>query len=116
MSNEKNELAPVTPEAAAEAEVSTVVTFAKPYTFEGKVYTEIDLAGLDNLTAEDMIAADRHLTRNGNLSPTPELTIEYACYIASIASGQPIEFFKRLPPRDAIKLKGRITRFFYGEE
>ena len=104
-------------EAAPKKEdISPVVTFGKPYTFEHKTYESIDLSGLDNLTAEDMIAADKYLTGNGNFSPMPEMSLEYAVYIASVATGLPVEFFRHLPPKDAIKVKNRVTSFFYAED
>lgn len=110
-----------TPATAPEAEAaveenSYKITFSKPYRFEGKDYTELDLSGLDNLTAEHMIAADKYMTRNGNFSVMPEMNLEYALYIASEATDLPIEFFKRLPPKDTIKVKNRVTNFFYGED
>ena len=103
------------PEVEAE-EPTTVVKFSKPITFEGKTYTEIDLAGLDTLTAEDMIAASNYLVRKGNLAPTQEMNIEYACFIAGRATGLPVEFFRALPMREATKLKNRVTNFFYSED
>ena len=97
-------------------EPSTLLKFSKPYKFEDNTYTEIDLAGLESLTAQDMIAAEKYLNRAGVFSPIPEMTSEYVCFIASKTSDQPIEFFKGLPPKDAIKLKNKITGFFYGED
>lgn len=107
-----------TPAATApvEAEAPMAVTFGKPYHFEGKDYTGIDLSGLDNLTAENMIAADKYLTTNGSFSVMPEMSMGYTLYIASMATGLPIEFFKRLPPKEAIKVKNRVTSFFFGED
>jgi hypothetical protein len=95
---------------------STLVAFAKPYRFEDQTYTEIDLAGLETLTAEDMIAAEKFLNRSGVFSPIPEMTTEYVSFIAAKASKQPIEFFKGLPPKDAVRVKNRVTSFFYGED
>ena len=61
----ENNVTPITESPAEQAaeEVSLTVKFSKPYRFEDKTYKEIDLSGLDNLTAEDMIAADKYLTR-----------------------------------------------------
>lgn len=56
---------------ASEAEATTLVKLSKPYKFEGQTYSEIDLSGLDSLTAEDMIAAEKHLMRTGRLLPAP---------------------------------------------
>ena len=49
-----------TPENPA-AESDTLIKFSKPYVFENQTYTEIDLAGLENLTARDMIDAEKYL-------------------------------------------------------
>ena len=92
------------------------VEFKKPYNFEGKTYSGIDLGGLENLTAADMIDAEKHLAKTGVTSVIPEMTMEYVCFMAVLASDKPIEFFKGLPPKDAIKVKNRITGFFYGED
>lgn len=109
-----------TPASAQEggtgADASTVIKFSKPYKFEGSTYEEVDLAGLENLTAADMIEGEKHLTRNGSFSLMPEMATEYTHFMASKASGLPIEFFKGLSPKDSIKIKNRVTGFFYGED
>ena len=38
---------------------------SREYDFEGQKICEIDLSGLDNLTAADMIQANKVLTNNG---------------------------------------------------
>lgn len=92
------------------------VRFHKPYFFEGSNYAGIDLGGIENLSAKDMIAAEKYLSKNGIISPIPEMTMEYIGFICNRATGQPIEFFKNLPPRDAVKVKNKVTSFFYGED
>ena len=71
---------------ASEADATTLVKFSKPYKFEGQTYSEIDLSGMDSLTAEDMIAAEKHLMRTGVFSPLPEMTVEYVQFIAARAA------------------------------
>ena len=51
----------------------------------------------------------------GRKGGVPEMTLEYACFIASKATDLPVEFFRRLPPKDAMKVKNRVTNFIYGE-
>mgnify|MGYP000265911087 CR=1 FL=1 len=116
MNEEKNMMAEANEETAQTTQSERVIDLGKPYKFEGQTYSEIDLSGLDSLTAEDMIAAEKHLMRTGVFSPLPEMTVEYVQFIAARASGQPVEFFKGLPPKDAIKVKNRVTSFFYGED
>ena len=52
----------------------------------------------------------------GRAGGVPEMTLEYACFIAARAAKQPIEFFRGLPPKDALKVKNRVTSFFYSED
>lgn len=92
------------------------VVFNKPYTFEGETYNKIDLSGLDNLTAADMIAANKILDRTGSFTFLPEMSLEYACIIAAKATKLPVEFFNGLHPKEAVKVKNRVTAFFYGAE
>ena len=87
------------------------VVFNKPYTFEGETYDKIDLSGLDNLTAADMIAANKILDRTGSFTFLPEMS-----FIAAKATKLPVEFFNGLHPKEAVKVKNRVTAFFYGAE
>lgn len=97
-------------------EEKLVIELTKEYTFEGKKYTKVDLTGLNDLTAEDMIAANRMLSRSGNTDFVQEMTLEYACVLASKGSDLPVEFFRALKPKDAMKVKSRVTVFLYGAE
>lgn len=115
MSENKNtEIAVIEETTIQEVESATLVKFTKPYTFEGKTYTGIDLAGLEDLTAKDMIEAEKYLQRSGAVTVTPEMTMEYVTFIASRVSGQPLEFFIALSSKDAIRVKNKVTGFFYG--
>lgn len=92
------------------------ITFKKPFVWEDNTYTGVDLSGLEDLSARDMISTQRMMERSGSINVLPEMSLEYACIFASKASGLPQEFFQSLPPREAIKVKNRVTSFFYGEE
>lgn len=92
------------------------VKLSQAYDFEGEKITEVDLTGLNDVTADDMIQANKVLTANGSIAAVPEITLEYALVMAGRVSGLPIEFFKTLKPRDAMKIKNRVTNFLYGED
>ena len=92
------------------SENSMVITFSRKYNYEGKEYGQVDLSGL-----EDMTAANKILEKSGSFSFLPEMSLEYACIISARATKMPLEFFQRLHPRDAIKVKNKVTSFFYGE-
>lgn len=93
-----------------------ILRFNKPYYFEGEVYNVIDLSGIEDIEASDMISAQKVISRGGNVDILPEMSLHYACILATKVSGQPLEFFTRLPGRDAIKLKNIVTGFLYGAD
>lgn len=96
---------------------SLLVKLSRPYHFEGKEYTEIDLSGLENMSASDMIAVNKHMARvSGNVDIMPEVSLEYAINIAARAVKQPIEFFTALPMKEAIKVKNRVVGFIFGSD
>ena len=101
-----------------EEEESLVVKLKKPYMFEGKEYTEIDLTALENITATDMIATNKYMERMsaGSVSIMPEISLEYACVLSAKATKLPIEFFTGLPPKEALKVKNRVMGFLFGQE
>lgn len=96
-------------------EVDNVVKFVKPYKFEGVEYTEVDLSGLENITATDMIEAEKLYGRSGGFSFLPEMSMGYALVIATRASKHPIEFFQGLSPKNAMRVKQKVTSFFFGQ-
>ena len=96
------------------AEDALVLKLAKPYKFDQKEYTEVDLHGLENTTAADLDAVGKILQQTGTVSPMPEMALGYSCYLAARVSGLPVEFFQGLPAREAIKLKNVVTGFLYG--
>ena len=91
------------------------VRFSKPFRFEDETYNGVDLSPMENLTANDMITAQKTMERGGTVSLLPEMSLEYACIFAAKATDMPVEFFQNLPPKEAIKVKNRVTSFFYGE-
>lgn len=93
--------------------MDTKVIFSKPYIFESKEYTEVDLSGLENLLTKDLVQADTMFTMSGQVAAMNEMSIGYACIVASIATKLPVEFFERLPGKEGIKVKNVIANFFY---
>lgn len=93
-----------------------IVKLTKTYQFEGKTISRLDFSGLENITANNMIKANKMMVVSGAVSVMPENDLYYALIIAADATGIPVEFFKGLNPRDAIKVKNVVGNFFYGEE
>lgn len=81
------------------AERKNVIRLNKPYVFEGKEYTEIDLSGLERLTVKDAVDAQRRLINAGEAAASLvcETTTAFSRELAAMASGLPIEFFQMMP-------------------
>lgn len=105
-----------TEQAQAVEEAENIVKLSKIYDFEGEKVSQIDFSGLENITADDMIRANKVLSTSGTVSILPENDLHYTLIIAASATGLPIEFFKALKPKDAIRVKNTVASFFYGEE
>lgn len=94
-----------------------VIKFRKPYYFEGKEYTELDLSGMDNMTGADMIAVNKIMQRSSaGIDVMPEVSVEYAFYFAAKAAKLPVEFFNGLPPKESMKVKNRVMGFLFGSD
>lgn len=102
--------------AAEEQEDSLILRFRKPYIFDHKQFTEVDLSGLADTTAADLSAVSKILTKTGTVSPTPEMTVEFAIHMAARVTGLPVEFFQQLPSREGVRLKTMVTGFLYGAD
>ncbi|PAD69943.1 hypothetical protein CHH83_05925 [Bacillus sp. 7586-K] len=88
-----------------------VVEFKKPYKFENETYTEIELSGLENLSAEDLISADKIFASSGQFAMMNEMNLGYCLILASLATNKPTQFFEKLPAKDALKVKHTVMGF-----
>lgn len=93
------------------ANETLIVTFNKPYTFEGKEYKEVDLSGIEDLTGNDLLEVDKISSAANAVALVPEMTLSYNAAIAARVSKQPIEFFYQLPAKDALKVKNAVMTF-----
>lgn len=90
-----------------------LLVFDKPVIFEGRSYKEVDLSGLQDLTAETLSNLERNFSKKGISSIQPEVSVSYAIMLAPTVCELPIEFFQVLPAKEAIKLKNMVVGFFY---
>lgn len=76
-----------------------LIELARPYKFDDKEYTEIDLSGLDDLTIKDAVLIIKKLYNEGEMAVmiTPETATAYTDALAAAATKLPIEFFQLLP-------------------
>lgn len=90
-----------------------LVKFSQPYTFEGKEYTEIDLSVIENIDAEQLCEAEKMFETGGNFSALKEMNLAYALTVAAVVTQMPIEFYKKLPGKDALKVKNAVSSYFF---
>lgn len=90
-----------------------VIQLGKPYHFEGKDYETIDLSGLDKLTVQTAIDAQRQLFNEREVATVMlcETTTAFAREIAARATEMPIEFFKLLPRAASRRVAAAVQRY-----
>ncbi|MFQ7320044.1 MAG: phage tail assembly protein [Faecalibacterium sp.] len=98
--------------ALGSAEKKIVVEFKKSYKFEGKEYTELDLSGLEKLTVQDVIDAQRELTNQGDTIALGaiESTTGFAMVLATKASRKPVEMFKLMPRKTMEQVQETVMK------
>lgn len=76
-----------------------IIQLGRPFHFEDADYETIDLSGLDKLTVQAAIDAQRRLFNEREVAAAmmSETTTAFAREIAAAATEMPIEFFKLLP-------------------
>ncbi len=112
---EVTDLAVLEQTSETENEDDLILRFRKPYLFEGQTYTELDLSGLEDVSAATLTSVGRMLAKTApGLNPASvELTLDYAKLLAQWVTKKPVEFFNRLPAKDAMKLKGIVVGFLF---
>ena len=92
-----------------------VLRFAKPYIFGGVEYTEVDLSGLEDVTAGVLENVGKIVAKkNPGTNPAlQEMSLTFCTYLAQRVVKLPLEFFTGLPAKEAIKLKALVTNFLY---
>lgn len=97
-------------------EENLVLKFKKPYVFEGKEYTELDLSGLEDTKEKDLEAVAKAVAKKnpGLNAASVEMTMAYSKMLAQRVTKKPLEFFERLPAKEAMNLKGIVVGFLFG--
>lgn len=89
-----------------------ILHLSKLYMFEGTKHEMLDLSGIEKLTGADMVAINQQLRSRGIDEATPEITLEYAFFVAAKVASLPLEFFDGLPMNDCFKVRGIVRNFF----
>ena len=92
------------------------VKFEKPYKFEGKEYTEIDLSGIEKMTVSDLIDIQKELMSEAASSFVMETTASFTQVMATKASGKPVELFKLMPRGKIKQVQTAILKYLNAED
>lgn len=92
-----------------------LIKFNKPYKFEGAEYKDVDLSKLEEITAQDLIDANRMYLTQTSMPAISEADIYYTFLIASGITGKPLNFFEKLPAREGMKVKRVISDFLFSD-
>lgn len=101
-------------------ENSLVLQLKKPFTFEGKEYTSVDLSKMEEWTGDDVVNIRNKFVKLASADVTamdsilPESNLRYCQFVAAEASGLPLDFFRRLPARECGALQALVIGFFHG--
>lgn len=92
-----------------------ILRFAKPYKFGGMEYTEVDLSGLEDVTAGVLESVGKIVAKkNPGMNPAlQEMSLTFCIYLAQRVAKLPLDFFTGLPSKEGIKLKAMVTNFLY---
>ena len=77
--------------------MENMIELKKPYVFDDEEYKSIDLSGLENLTMQDAIDAQKEVIGNGEdqvILYAPEASQAFLDEVAARASGKPVLVFQ----------------------
>lgn len=86
------------------------IDFAKPFNFEGKEYTGLDL-DLDGLTGQDLLDCEKQVGSAGAQSLVMETNKTYLTYIAARAAKVLPDLILALPAKEFSKLTVQVQGF-----
>ena len=86
-----------------------IMRLAKPYYFEGRKYTEVDLNGVGNLNSLNESEAENRMVRAGFMITETTYNYLHSCILASMATGLPEAFFTGLPMYEVLKIKNAVN-------
>lgn len=88
------------------------IALTKPYNFEGKEYTELEI-DFESLTGHQVSQAKREFIRSGNFAGgnIMQADMDFCVYLAAKAIDQPIEFMEGLPAKDYLTVSTLAAGF-----
>lgn len=95
----------------SEVRKDLILSLSRTYTFDDQEISTLDLSPVAELTANDLIQAQKILTSRNYVATNANTDLYFCMTLASIATGLPVEFFLALKMRDANAVKNRVASF-----
>ena len=95
----------------SEVRKDLILSLSRTYTFDDQEISTLDLGPVAELTANDLIQAQKILTSRNYIATNANTDLYFCMTLASIATGYPVEFFLELKMRDANAVKNRVASF-----
>lgn len=95
---------------------SRIIKLKKPFEFEGEKYEEINLDGLEELTAADLIKVQKEYKAAEGTVAVPETEYGYLLRLAALVAQLPLELFLELPAADGFAVKIAVSTFLTGTD
>jgi len=89
------------------------IKLTKPVTIDGNVVSKLVL-DLDNIKGSDIIAVEREVRAQGDLSPNPLFTSFGLATVAAKASGINVDDIQNLHAPDFVQVTNTVSNFLYG--
>lgn len=112
-----NEEAAVNGTAAENGEVSLddlKLKLEHPFEYDEKKYSEIDISKLPEITAGQLCRIDRVIAKEGYIGVRPEITRQYAMFVACEMNDMPYDWLNEMRATDSIRLRELVSLFFFG--
>ncbi|MBH0342740.1 hypothetical protein ABB08_11290 [Paenibacillus larvae] len=91
-------------------------TLSRPFSFEGKEYTEL-LLDFDSLSGRDLLSCESQLKTvvdKTDFIPMKEISKPYLALVVARAAKVPVELIQGLPAKDFSKMTVRAQNFLLG--
>lgn len=99
--------------------MENIIELKKPYVFDDEELNSIDLTGLENLTMQDAIEAQKAVIGAGEdkiILYAPEASQAFIDEVAARATGRPVEFFNGMPIGLSSRVRSAVQTAFAAKE
>lgn len=91
-------------------ETENKITFAPPYVYEDKSYSELQF-DFEKLTGTDLVSIENEMAAVGEYVLSPEISTSFLCRLAAKAAGVGTDVIEHMPIKYFIKVRNMSRDF-----